>query len=75
VWRNYVQPRWLKRGGATPAMLQGVCQRPWTVNGILARRLFVTRSSLPPRWRSYYWGDVETPALGVNRRHALTFAA
>jgi hypothetical protein len=46
-----------------------------TVEGILGGRLFVSKVGLEGRWREYYWGEVETPALGVNRRHALKRAA
>ena len=38
---------------------------------MLRRRLFVSQIALPPRWQEYYWGRVETPALGINRRHEL----
>jgi len=30
---------------------------------------------LEGRWRQYYWGEVETRVLKVNRRHDLGYAA
>lgn len=69
VWRNYVRPRWKKRCGETPAMLLGLLGRRLTIAEILGRRLFVAKVGLDGRWSQYYWGEVVTPALGVNRRH------
>jgi len=37
--------------------------------------LFWARVGLAGRWREYYWGEVETRALKVNRRHDLGYAA
>jgi transposase-like protein len=74
VWRNYMQVRPVKGGQATPAMLKGVRQKPMGVGELLSRRLFVTQIPLPPRWRQYYWGEVVTPAIGPNLRHALKYA-
>jgi transposase-like protein len=71
VWRNYVRPRWKKGCEETPAMQAGLMSRPLGVWEIIGRRLFVARVGLKGRWRQYYWGEVETPALGVNRRHEL----
>jgi hypothetical protein len=45
--------------------------RPLTPEQILAQRLFVSKAALTGRWRQYYWAEVVTPALGVNRRHQL----
>ena len=42
---------------------------------IVGQRLFVARVGLKGRWSQYYWGEVETPALGVNRRLELKRAA
>jgi hypothetical protein len=74
VWRNCVKRRWEKRCRVTPAMAAGVCERPLTAREILTARLFPTRMALSGRWREYYYGEVQTPALGVNRRHTLTYA-
>jgi transposase-like protein len=71
VWRNYVRQRWRKQVSGTPAMQAGLLNRPLTVDEILEQRIFVSKAGLKGRWSQYYWGEVETPALGVNRRHAL----
>ena len=75
VWRNWVNRRWQKRCRGTPAMAAGWCERVLTVEEILRARLFVSRVDLPRRWAEYYWGEVVTPALGVNLRHELKYAA
>ncbi|MEZ4387821.1 MAG: hypothetical protein R3D98_09630 [Candidatus Krumholzibacteriia bacterium] len=41
---------------------------------MLARRLFVDQVGLEERWRQYYWQEVVTRALKINRRHELRFA-
>ncbi|MDD5720388.1 MAG: hypothetical protein PHQ53_11935 [Candidatus Krumholzibacteria bacterium] len=71
VWRNYVRQRWRKHSSQTPAMQAGLLDRPLTPEQILAQRLFVSKAALTGRWRQYYWAEVLTPALGVNRRHQL----
>lgn len=71
VWRNYVRRRWKKGDRTTPAMQIGLVDRPLSVDEILGQRLFVARVGLKGRWAQYYWGQVETPALGVNCRHRL----
>jgi transposase-like protein len=75
VWRNYVRPRWKKRCTETPAMQAGMLDRALTVEEIIGRRLFIAQVGLQGRWSQYYWGEVETPALGVNLRHELKRAA
>ena len=75
VWRNYVRPRWRKNCDVTPAMQIGLLDRALTIEEILGQRLFVWKAGLRGRWAQYYWGEVETPALGVNRRHELKRAA
>jgi hypothetical protein len=74
VWRNYVKLRREKRCRQTPAMLEGLCDRPLTEEEILARRLFVTRIVLPALWVEYYWRRVRTRVLEVNREHELRYA-
>jgi hypothetical protein len=44
------------------------------VKDILERRIFRARMELPDRWAAYYDRAVQTPALGVNRRHELSYA-
>ncbi len=74
VWRNTMKRRWEKGPPVSPAMLKGLTRRLLTSEDVLARRWFPTRVSLPPRWCAYYERRVETPALGVNRDHRLTYA-
>ena len=75
VWKNYLRPKRVRRCQETPAMLMGLCGRRLTVSEILGRRLFWAKVGLEGRWREYYWGEVETRALKVNRRHELRYAA
>ena len=75
VWKNYVRPKRVRRCGHTPAMLLGVCERRLAVSEILGRRLFWSNVGLDGRWQQYYWGEVVTRALKVNRRHELKYAA
>jgi hypothetical protein len=74
VWRNWVKRRWEKKCRQTPAMLMGLAQKIMRFEEILARRLFPGHITLPASWRSYYWGLVQTPVLGTNRRHTLKYA-
>jgi hypothetical protein len=75
VWRNYMKGRREKqRGSPTPAMVRGMVLRPLEVGEVLERRIFRTRMELPARWAAYYDRAVQTPALGVNRRHELSYA-
>lgn len=75
VWKNYVRPKRVRRCRQTPAMLLGLCRCPLTVAEVIGRRLFWARVGLAGRWRQYYWGEVRTRALPVNRRHELKYAA
>jgi len=74
VWRNFMQPRRARRCKETPAMLQGLCDRMLTWEDVLARRLFIDRVELMGRMRDYYFGEVETRGLEINRRHDLKLA-
>ena len=58
----------------SPAMLKGLTDRLLRVPEILAERLFRSRIELPTSWGTTYAGEDETPALGINRQHALTYA-
>jgi transposase-like protein len=75
VWKNYLRSKRVRTCAQTPAMLIGLCERRLTVPEILGRRLFWAQVGLEGRWRQYYWGEVETRALKVNRRHLLKYAA
>ena len=75
VWKNYIRTKRVRKCNETPAMLLGLCVRRLTVDWVLGRRLFWANVGLEGRWREYYWGEVETRALKVNRRHDLGYAA
>ena len=75
VWRNYVKYRWEKRCVRTPAMEAGLRRDRLTIEELLRARLFPSRVVPEGRWAEYYWGQIKTPALGVNRTHALIYAA
>lgn len=74
VWHNYIKRRREKGDRTTPAMLLGRASRPWRVKDLLAGRLFFEKTALSKRWALYYRRGIVTPALGVNRRHDLTYA-
>ena len=64
VWRNCMKRRREKvRGSPTPAMARGMCDRPLTVEDILAERIFPTKVKLPDRWAQYYRGEIETRGM------------
>ena len=75
IWRNYVQPFSERKRGPTPAMRLGVTDRPLRAEEILRHRLFVTQSTLPERWRDYYWGRLATRAIPNGVVHARRYAA
>jgi transposase-like protein len=74
AWKNWVKKRWEKGCLETAAMLIGLATKALTMQEVLSRRLFVGHLELPASWRQYYWRKVATPALGVNRGHALKYA-
>ncbi len=74
VWRNVIKRRWEKGAPESPAMLKGLVSRLLSVEDVLEKRLFRTRVELSEVWERYYDRMVVTTALGVNRRHELTYA-
>jgi len=74
VWRNYVKRRWENGEAVSSAMLKGLANRLLRVRDVLAGRRFRQQVPLPRTWSRYYDRAVETPALGVNRMHTLTYA-
>jgi hypothetical protein len=75
VWRNYLKGRREKvRGSPTPAMARGMTGRVYTVDDVLAGRIFRDHVALPPRWASYYRREIRTRALGPHRQHTLKYA-
>ena len=74
VWRNVIKRRWEKGAPESPAMLKGLVNRLLSVADVLEKRLFRTQVELTEVWGRYYDRTVETMALGVNRKHRLTYA-
>ena len=74
VWRNYVKQRWEKGPAVSSAMLMGRAKRLLSVSEILEKRIFRQHVALSRCWALYYDRRVETPALGVNRAHTLSYA-
>ena len=74
VWRNYLRFRRVRKCTETPAMMVGLCHHRLTPEEVMARRIFVGKVGLVGRWREYYWGEVGTRGLKVNRRHDLKLA-
>jgi len=74
VWRNYVKRRWENGSAVSSAMLKGLANRLLKIRDILAERRFRQHINMPAVWSRYYDRAVETPALGVNRTHTLTYA-
>ncbi|MCB1893520.1 MAG: IS1 family transposase [Candidatus Latescibacteria bacterium] len=74
VWRNCVKRRHEKGPPVSPAMLKGLARRLLDVHELLAERIFRSQVELPASWSATYAGKDETPALGLNRRHDLTYA-
>lgn len=75
VWRNYIKRRREKvRNSPSPAMVCGLFDRRLEFDGIFAERLFRDQVDLPQRWAEYYERKVQTPSLGRNCEHVLTYA-
>jgi transposase-like protein len=75
VWRNLVKrSSERKPNSGTPAMTLGLTDEPWSWPRVLARRLFPWRVAVPPSWMKIYRRAWITPALPVNRPHALKYA-
>ena len=75
VWRNYLKSFSERKRDASPAMRAGVTDRRWSVDELLAERLFPGRIQLPERWAKYYWREVATRMLPNGRTHRLKYAA
>jgi transposase-like protein len=75
VWRNYVKWFSERRGGGTPAMRAGMCERRLSVREILKWRLFPARIELPEPWADHYWGRVPARQYPEARPRRLKYAA
>jgi transposase-like protein len=77
VWRNCMKPfseRDRKADKESPAMRLGLTERLWTVEDVLAQRLFPGRIALPEPWATYYWGRVPSRTLPRWRQHRRRYA-
>jgi hypothetical protein len=77
VWRNWMKPfseRDRKAEKESPAMRLGLTDHLWTVEEVLAKRLFPSRIVLPEPWRTYYWGRVPSRTLTRWRQHRRRYA-
>jgi len=74
VWRNFMRPFSVRKRGPTPAQRAGAMAERLSEKALLSRRLFPTHVELPALLVKYYWREVRTAALGVNRRHCLKYA-
>ena len=74
VWRNFMRPFSVRKQGPTPAQRVGAVSSKLTVTQLLIKRLFVTHANLPGTLAGYYWREVKTRALRVNRSHRLKYA-
>jgi len=75
VWRNWMRPFSVRKGGASPAMRLGLVSRVLELGELLKRRLFPSRVTLPARWIHYYWKALVTRAIPKGRDHRLKYAA
>ncbi len=74
VWRSYVKWFSERRGRETPAMRAAVCAQRWSVERILAQRLFPWTVTLPACWRDAYWGLTPTRRIRQLRAHRARYA-
>jgi hypothetical protein len=75
VWRNYIKRRREKvRASPTPAMARGMTDCVYTVDDVLAGRIFNSHVALPTRWQEYYDRTIKTRALGPQRVHNAKYA-
>jgi len=75
VWRNWMRPFSVRKGGESPAMRLGLVDRVLELGELLKQRLFPTRVALPGRWMHYYGKLLVTRAIPKGRKHRLKYAA
>jgi hypothetical protein len=75
VWRNWMRPFSVRKGGESPAMRLGPVDRVLELGELLKQRLFPTRVALPRRWVHYYRKLLVTRAIPKGRKHRLKYAA
>jgi transposase-like protein len=74
VWRNWIKSFSERKRGASPAMRLGLANERWSLDRLLARRLFPGRIPLPARWQPYYRRTVRTRAIPRCSVHARRYA-
>ena len=77
VWRNWIKwfsERAKKSEKETPAMRLRIAERAFTVDDVLAERLFPSQIALPEPWTSYYWKRVRTRVMPRQREHRRKYA-
>ena len=77
VWRNWMKwfsERAKKSEKETPAMRLRIAERAFTVDDVLAERLFPSQVQLPEPWTSYYWKRVRTRVMPRQREHRRKYA-
>jgi transposase-like protein len=74
VWRNWMRPFAVHRGGPSPAMHLGLEGRLLEFWDVFRRRLFPFRVVLPGRWGLYYRRVLPTRAIPMGRAHRLKYA-
>ena len=75
AWKNFIKDRSERKPTkTTPAMRLGLTGEPWDWTMALSQRLFPGRLAVPRRWMRLYRQLMPTPAVGVNRVHALSNA-
>ena len=75
VWRNWMRPASIQKGGKTPAMRLGLIDHQVEVEELLDRRYFPSQIKLPKRWSEYYAKTIVTRAIPNGRAHRLKYAA
>ncbi len=75
IWRNFVKRRSERRRNVeTPAVRLGLAPSPWTWTDVFAKRLFPSQEKISEMAMRLYRRELVTPALPVNRTHALVRA-
>ena len=74
VWRNWIKSFSERKKDASPAMRLGLTDHRWSVEEVLAERLFPKRVGLPPRWTDSYWRRIKTRRIANGRVHRKKFA-
>jgi transposase-like protein len=75
VWRNFMKSVSEQKQNESPAMRLGLTDHRWSVEEVLADRLFYAQVELPSRWQHYYWRQIKTRSLKTNTVHRKCYAA